>query len=241
MTFVHVGLMHLLVEVGALVSVGLVLERLLGSMAFAGIYVATALLAGLVSVSAHPMIVSVGASGAIFGLYGLLLSTLIWGVIRRSPVTVPLNAGKILGPPAGLFVLYSLATDNLGGDAQLVGLIIGAVCGLVLARRVDEDTAPLPLVGGLVAATLITAVVMAVPLSGVSDARPEIVRVVAMEDRTAGDVRRRGESVQERVDQRRSARPRHRFDHHARAAYRARAPQDAGQGSAGTAVARRQR
>ena len=186
MTFVHVGLMHLLVEVGALVSVGLVLERLLGSVAFAGIYVAAALLAGLVSVSAHPMIVSVGASGAIFGLYGLLVSTLIWGVIRRSPMTIPLNAAKILGPPAALFVLYSLATDTLGGDSQLVGLIIGAVCGLVLARRVDEDTAPLPLVGGLVAATLITAVVMAVPLRGVSDARPEIVRVVAMEDRTAG-------------------------------------------------------
>ena len=67
MTFVHVGLFHMLVEVAALVSVGLVLERLLGSLAFAGIYVAAALLGGLVSVSSHPMTVSVGGSGAIFG------------------------------------------------------------------------------------------------------------------------------------------------------------------------------
>ena len=57
-----------------------------------------------------------------------------------------------------------------------MGLIVGAMCGAVLARRVDESAAPLPLVGGLVAATLVTAVVMAVPLRGVSDARPEIVR-----------------------------------------------------------------
>ena len=56
----------------------------------------------------------------------------------------------------------------------------------MLARRADESAAPLPLVGGLVAATLVTVVVMAVPLRGVSDARPEIKRVVAMEDRTAG-------------------------------------------------------
>ena len=40
MTFVHAGLFHLLVEVGALVSAGLVLERLLGPLAFGGVYVA---------------------------------------------------------------------------------------------------------------------------------------------------------------------------------------------------------
>ncbi len=186
MTFVHVGLFHMLVEVAALVSVGLVLERLLGSLAFAGIYVAAALLGGLVSVSSHPMTVSVGGSGAIFGLYGLLVSTVIWSFIRRSPATITMNAAKMLAPPAALFLLYTLATDNLGGDSQVVGLIVGAMCGAVLARRVDESAAPLPLVGGLVAATLVTAVVMAVPLRGVSDARPEIVRVVAMEDHIAG-------------------------------------------------------
>ncbi len=127
----------------------------------------------------------VGASGAIYGLYGLLASTTIWGFVRRSPVTLPMAAAKTLGPIAAVFVLYSLATDNLHGDGEVVGLVVGFLCGLVLARRVDESAAPVPLVGGLVAATLVTVVVMAVPLRGVSDARPELKRVAAMEDRTA--------------------------------------------------------
>jgi hypothetical protein len=185
MTFVHAGLFHVVVEVAALVSVGLVLERLLGPLAFGGVYLAAGLLADLVSVSAHPMEVAVGASGAVYGLYGLLASTTIWGFVRRSPVTLPMTAAKTLGPIAAVFVLYSLATDHLHGDAELVGLVVGFLCGLVLARRVDESAAPVPLVGGLVAATLVTVVVMAVPLRGVSDARPEIKRVAAMEDRTA--------------------------------------------------------
>lgn len=185
MTFVHAGLFHLLIEVGALVSAGLLLERLLGPLAFGGVYVAAGLLAALVSVSAHPLEVSFGGSGAIYGVYGLLASSTIWGFVRRSPVTLPLTTAKTLVPIAGVFVLYSLATDHLHGDAELVGVVVGFLCGLVLARRADESVAPLPLVGGLVATTLVTVVVMAVPLRGVSDARPEIKRVAAMEDRTA--------------------------------------------------------
>ncbi|HEY7057500.1 MAG TPA: rhomboid family intramembrane serine protease [Vicinamibacterales bacterium] len=186
MTFVHKGLMHLIIEVGALVSAGLVVERLLGPLAFAGVYVVAAVLAGLVGLSAHPLEVSVGSSGAIYGVYGLLSSSVVWGYIRRSPMTVPVRAAKTLGPPAALFLLYSFATDNLYGDAEFAGLAVGLMCGGVLARRLDETTAPAPMVGGLVAATLMTAVVMGVPLRGVSDARPEMVRVAAVEDRTSG-------------------------------------------------------
>jgi len=106
--------------------------------------------------------------------------------VRRSPFTLPLTTAKIVGPIVGVFILYSFATDYLYSDSEVVGLIVGLMCGAVLARRADESAAPSPLSGGLVVATLATVIVMAVPLRGLADARPEIVRVAAMEGRTAG-------------------------------------------------------
>jgi len=186
MTFVHAGLLHLMIEVGAIVSLGLVLERLLGTLAFAGVYLAAGLLANLISVSSHPMEVAIGGSGAILGLCGLFLASTAWGFVRRSPFTLPLTTAKIVGPIVGFFALYSFATDYLHSDSEVVGLVVGLMCGAVLARRADESAAPVPLSGGLLVATIVTVIVMAVPLRGLADARPEIVRVAAMEDRTAG-------------------------------------------------------
>jgi hypothetical protein len=95
--FLHSGMLHLLVNVAGLVPIGLILERLLGRLTFAAVYLAAGVFASLVSLSIFPMAVSVGASGAIFGLYGLLLASSVWGVLHRSNVTIPLAAVKRLG------------------------------------------------------------------------------------------------------------------------------------------------
>ena len=240
MTFVHAGLLHLLVEVGALVSVGLVLERLLGPLAFGGVYVAAGLLAALVSVSAHPLDVSFGASWRILGVYGLLASSTIWGFVRRSTVTLPLTTAKTLVPIAAVFILYSLATDHLHGDAELVGLVVGFLCGLVLARRADETPRPLR-------------------WSAVS-LRPRWSPSWSWLFRSAGcrtpgrrssawspwrigrrGLRRRGQSLQERMDQPPRRSPASSIDDRARASDVARTPRRARQSSGRTAVARRQR
>ena len=43
------------------------------------------------SLAANPVAMTVGASGAIFGLYGLLIASSIWGMLPRSSVTIPLT------------------------------------------------------------------------------------------------------------------------------------------------------
>ena len=83
--FVHPGFFQLLVNCAALVQLGLILERLVGHITFAAVYVAAGVLASLVSLSDYPMAVSAGASGAIFGLYGLLLASSAWAAIHRAP------------------------------------------------------------------------------------------------------------------------------------------------------------
>jgi membrane associated rhomboid family serine protease len=110
--FVHSGMLHLLVNVACLFQIGLILERLVGRLAFATVYITAGTFAGLMSLSAHPVAVSAGASGAIFGLYGLLLASLIWGLLRRSAVTIPLHTLKRLGPAAAVFILYSMASRS---------------------------------------------------------------------------------------------------------------------------------
>jgi hypothetical protein len=109
-----------------------------GPFVVAAVYVTAGTLASLVSISARPLTVSVGDSGAIFGLYGLLIASSLWGMFHRSAMTIPLHTVKRLGPSAAVFVLYSLASDSLPVSAGLTGLVAGLAYGLVLARGVAD-------------------------------------------------------------------------------------------------------
>ena len=183
--FVHAGLLHLLVSTVGLVHIGFLLERLVGPLAFAGIFLGAGTLVNLVNLSQFPITVTVGSSGAVFGLYGLLLAMVIWGLLFRSPLTIPLGALKRLGLPALVFVLYNMATSGLGAPA-IVGLATGFGGGLVLAKGISEHKPTVRQVAVATAATLVITLVSAIFLRGMTDARPEIVRIVAVEDRIAG-------------------------------------------------------
>ena len=83
--FLHTGFLPILVNCAALVQLGLILERLVGHITFGAVYLAAGILASLVTLSDYPMAITAGASGAIFGLYGLLAASSAWTVIQRSP------------------------------------------------------------------------------------------------------------------------------------------------------------
>jgi membrane associated rhomboid family serine protease len=183
--FVHPGMLHLLVNLIGLVQIGLILERLVGPFAFAAVYLAAGVFASLVDLSAYPLAVSVGASGAIFGLYGLLLASSIWGLLHRSLVTIPLMAVKRLIPAAAVFIFYNIANDGLGVGAELAGLATGFACGLFLTRGVSDGKPSARHVAAAMAAAVVIAVAFSIPLRGVTDVRPEIERVVGLEGRTA--------------------------------------------------------
>jgi membrane associated rhomboid family serine protease len=188
-TFIHSGGLPLLVNGAALVQIGLLLERLLGGVVVAAVYVAAGVFASLVSLNGHPMAVSAGASGAVFGLYGLLLASSIWSLFRRSSVTIPLRAATRLAPAAAMFILYNAGAGGLEGVAELSGLVAGFVCGLVLTRDVADRKPPTRRIAVAMAVTLSIAAASAIPLHGITDVRPEVQRVIALEGRTAGTYR----------------------------------------------------
>jgi len=164
--FVHAGMFQLLVNVAGLTQIGLILERLVGRVIVVAVFLTAGVFASLVNLITHPMAMSIGASGAIFGLYGLLAASSIWGMRHRSDVTMPLRAATRLVPGAVVFILYNLANDSVGTAGEFTGLFVGRVAHVM-------------------AAAVVMAVSAAIPLRGVTDVKPEIKRTVAAEDRMA--------------------------------------------------------
>ncbi|UYZ63424.1 rhomboid family intramembrane serine protease [Hymenobacter weizhouensis] len=130
--FVHGGPAHLLLNMSSLVFLGLLTEPLVGRGRLLAGYLLSGVGGSVASLWWHlPQGVnSVGASGAIFGLYGLLLATL-----ALYPATLPDHAARRSLLVFGVYLLFSSlgaglqahATDNaahVGG--LLVGLLMGA-------------------------------------------------------------------------------------------------------------------
>jgi membrane associated rhomboid family serine protease len=184
---VHTSTLQLLINMIGLSQPGMMLERIVGHVAFGAVYVAAGALAHVVALAAHPMGVTTGASGAVFGVYGLLLALLTSDVLGRSAVRVPLRAVKRLAPACGLFVLYGVTKGFEYGDAA--GLIVGLTGGLFLVRDTTVRKPEMRRVAAAVGATMALAIVIvnvtAFPLQGVTDVRPEIEHVIAIERHTA--------------------------------------------------------
>jgi membrane associated rhomboid family serine protease len=186
-SFVHAGVVHLAVNLAALVSVGLVLERLVGSFAFAAIYLASAVLGGVAALASSPVDVVAGGSPAIFGLYGLLIASWTWGTVQRATTTVRLRTVARLAPGATAFILYHTAARGVIGVPEQMGLAVGFICGLALARCASEAKPPAYRIAATAAVTACLAIVTAVPLRGVADVRPEIEQLVTIEKQLSKD------------------------------------------------------
>jgi membrane associated rhomboid family serine protease len=185
-TFVHSGTLHLIATIAGLVPLGLVLERTVGHIAFAAIYFATAVVSSIVSLwTASPVAVSAGASGALFGMYGLAVATIIWAIVPRAAGPIPWTTVKRIGVAAAVFGLYNVLTSDLSTTTELSGLLTGIAAGVVVSRGIKRRKPAIYRAGFVVAATAVIVLLCALPLRGLTDIRPEIARVVAIEDRTA--------------------------------------------------------
>jgi rhomboid protease GluP len=127
-TFLHSGLMHVLANMYGLFFVGIFLEPLLGRTKFLAIYMLTGLLGSIASIWWYDATVSVGASGAIFGLYGAFLAVMLTRVF-------PVEFGKAFLLSTLVFVGFNLLMGFAGGidnAGHIGGLLSGFVAGLAL-------------------------------------------------------------------------------------------------------------
>ena len=300
-TFVHTSTLHLIICVAILFQIGRVLERVVGRLTVAAVYLSAGVFTGLVNLSSHPLAVTVGTSGAVFGLYGLLIALLIWQTFHQwrgtwqthadaeanvsaepadagshvlnlqfqldrpqletlappkpdvkaeadlpaldpswgvadetpepavetwspavagpavepwdpaveasspaiatwspaanteepaeaGPTIVPLVAMKRIGACAAVFLLYS-AFSGFAGAPEFTGLLIGLMYGLVLARRAGQQEPARRQIGFAAAAAAVVVLACAITLRNIADVKPEIARVLAIEERTASTYR----------------------------------------------------
>jgi rhomboid protease GluP len=152
--FVHFDWIHLLTNMWCLWNLGLLGEPMLGELGMIAAYLLTGVAGNLLSIAVHPQlpsesgaVVSAGASGAVFGLAGVLL------VLLRSPLLpIPQFELKklrrsvwyfalvnfVIG--AGVWVAHTrLQIDNM---AHLGGFLSGFAFGLPLVPRIG---APRPI------------------------------------------------------------------------------------------------
>jgi membrane associated rhomboid family serine protease len=134
--FVHAGLMHLLLNMYGLLFVGLFLEPVLGTWRFAIYYLATGLLAGIASLWIHPDLVGVGASGAIFGMYGVFLACLLTGVFPPGMKKAFLLSTLIF---VGANLVMGLS-GNIDNAAHIGGLVAGFLIGFFFSKTRPDPT-----------------------------------------------------------------------------------------------------
>lgn len=123
--FLHGGLLHLIFNAVVLANIGIFLEPLLGRVSFAIVYLITGVLASLTSLMFNYGVVSVGASGAIFGMYGFFLALLTTKLFRPEFRTTFLK--NTLG-----FVALNIAIGFFGpidNAAHMGGLVSGFILG----------------------------------------------------------------------------------------------------------------
>lgn len=123
--FLHAGILHIFFNMLTLWSVGPLIEKLVGKWKYLLIYVLSglggSLFTCLVETARHSCHLTVGASGAIFGLFGALLG---YGIRAHDPQYVRstlLNVLWMLLP--GLFSSGISMTSHIGG--VLVGILLG--------------------------------------------------------------------------------------------------------------------
>ncbi|GAA5415506.1 rhomboid protease GluP [Paraliobacillus ryukyuensis] len=124
--FLHIGLLHLLMNMLALHVVGSLVERIYGNTRFVIIYFLAGIVGGLTSFAFSPQ-VSAGASGAIFGLFGALL---FFGVNHRR-IFFQTMGWNVIG--VIIFnVIFGLVVPTIDNGAHIGGLAGGFIAAAIV-------------------------------------------------------------------------------------------------------------
>lgn len=135
--FLHADPQHLFSNMIILLFMGSMIEKEIGHVPYAGIYMASGLGGNLLSLAGkmarNDLAASIGASGAVFGLDGLLLAMVLFSHRRMENITPT----RVV-----LMICLSLYSGFTGGNvdnlAHIGGLAVGFVLGMTLTicRRI---------------------------------------------------------------------------------------------------------
>jgi membrane associated rhomboid family serine protease len=128
--FLHASLIHLALNMLSLYFVGRVLEPAIGHLNFAAVYLTSLLAGSFGALLFEPGVPTVGASTAIFGIFGALI---VVAQDRRIPIW---QSG--LGPILAINLLFTLTVSNISVGGHLGGLFAGFLTGWAVVQFAEH-------------------------------------------------------------------------------------------------------
>jgi rhomboid protease GluP len=130
--FVHGGFTHILLNMFALYYFGNIVEKVYGPYKYFSIFLLTGVVGNILTQILVPSTFSVGASGAIFGLVGLLFGA---GFRDDTPTMLRGMTGTALLPIILINVIFGFTVSNINNFAHLGGLAAGFTFGWLTPIR----------------------------------------------------------------------------------------------------------
>jgi membrane associated rhomboid family serine protease len=156
--FLHAGPLHLAFNMYTLYILGGMLEPAIGRLRFALVYVVSLLAGSFGAILLSPNALTVGASGAIFGVAGATI------VVMRSRGVNPMESGLGVFLLLNLGITFLIPGISIGG--HIGGLVGGGLAALVLFELRDRLRAPASVSTGLAVGLGLVFVVASVVVSG---------------------------------------------------------------------------
>jgi membrane associated rhomboid family serine protease/Flp pilus assembly protein TadD len=136
--FVHIGLLHIVANMWALVVLGRLAESLYGRVSFLAIYLISGLTGSVASLLWNPMGVSAGASGALFGVAGALIATLYAGKLPLPKHVVrPILWSLVFW--AVFDLAYGFWKTGVDNAAHIGGVAAGLVIGYPIGHHLGTE------------------------------------------------------------------------------------------------------
>ena len=133
--FLHGGLTHLVFNMFALLTFGASLENIVGGRRFLTIFFAAGIVGnlGYMVTSSNLWVPAIGASGAVFGVIGLLTVLRPWLIVLVGGLPMPLLVAAIVWALLDLTGFF--APSNVAHGAHLGGLFLGLAYGAFIRRH----------------------------------------------------------------------------------------------------------
>lgn len=152
--FLHASFTHLMMNMFSLIIFGKLIEGALGSLKMVIIYAFSGIFAGLLSLSIDTQSISIGASGAIFGLIGAFIVFLF----TRKNTNKQFVFQTLIG--IAIISLMAVFIDNVNHFAHLGGFIGGGLLMYIIYRWMNHDNKKWYYIGGLILLSIILIVII---------------------------------------------------------------------------------
>ncbi|HJV44566.1 MAG TPA: rhomboid family intramembrane serine protease [Bacillota bacterium] len=129
--FIHIGLEHLLFNCFAILIFAPGLEIILGSFRYLLLYLATGIIGFVITFFfSGPQVLAAGASGAIFGIYGLYAY-----LMRHRRELLDWSSRQTITPIIIFGLISTFAIPGISIYGHLGGLVLGYLLGFLLLRK----------------------------------------------------------------------------------------------------------